>query len=261
MSCAQIVRPLGVGSLGRCYTFPMETLLNHFQLLEGVVVKEIQELETHILINSFIPGNTYNHVVVKNEEWLNEGRLKEFSDKSFYLLNQTPSSKLQTLKLLFVDQFWIAPRIVVSDQMVVGLSFREVDEESVETYVKLSEEIFPDWPGAGEFAKLLCEKRFNPSSNRLIGNYLMKLDEQVIGMCSFIYDPDRHIGYLTNAGVLPEFRRRGAYAESVEFRAGQLKQLGAIQTYAIAAPAATSGKVLAKLGFEKGEQFSCYFVN
>ena len=120
---------------------------------------------------------------------------------------------------------------------------RLTDPDELDDYFAVSSQV---WPGGGTGKRISETMRHSPDS---IGVYVAYSDGIPVGCSRSSFHQQSVFSGLWGGGVLPEYRRRGAYRSMIGRRARDAEAYGARYLQVDALP--TSRPILEKLGFQR----------
>ena len=239
------------------------------EFFTGVLYKNISKYPTFTHLKSYFNGCWYNFLIpnvhISDFDWsqaieLIDSEKRNGYDLSFYISlilmeEYRPVLEKKGHKMLG-SEVYIFKTI---DRMLPDISckYENVTDSTIDFFVKMDKECFPDWENNEEYSRYFHEKS-KIGGDPTIYNVLARKDGDYVGFGSAIISAKLGLSYLHNTGVVEKFRRLGIYSDLVIQRCNKSLGLGAKDIFAIVEEDSGSFWALSKLGFKPVATYYIY---
>lgn len=139
-----------------------------------------------------------------------------------------------------------------------GIAYSLLGENTYQSYEDAAELCFP-----GVEERLYCRHFWEQGRNVIPGKILITVvalaGQKVVGFNSVIIDERLKMAYLHNGGVMPKFRRRGIFINTVLWLTKEAIKHGVSKVYGIVERGGASHKIFQKvINYDEGMSFYLY---
>jgi hypothetical protein len=234
-------------------------------LLRGYLYELIDEYSTFTHFRSIFDYSYYNFIVPKvGVDLLDLVAVKRLvksesvsgKQLSFYINENMADDYSELLKSLgynfLFDDTYMYKRIV--SKYDTGSEFESAKTEDFNEYLQTSKICFPEW-NSDPYISFCFGTNQSAESDIFNRNIVIRRSGKIASFGSVIVSGDLSLGYLHNAGTVPEFRGRGMHSELIKIRSNTALSSGADTTFTIVEEGGNSYRNMVKMGYKKDSRF------
>jgi GNAT superfamily N-acetyltransferase len=238
-------------------------------LFDGVIYDPIIKHPTFSHIKSIFCDEWYNFIVPKvSPDKLNWSEtsnvIKSQKEIGISMSYYIPDNLSQLYKDYFTkdnkhtstsSDYYICKHVDAKSTPIGQLFL--VDDSSLKILIGMAKICFPEWPNNEQYARHMYEHQ-KSNSHKIVRNYLLKQDNNLVGFCGLIASQVDNLSYFHNMGVLPEFRRKGYFTAMVEHLINISIEYGISDTYGLVENGSGSYHGLTQLGYVVEDKYHLF---
>lgn len=138
--------------------------------------------------------------------------------------------------------------------------FEEIDVDTLEHYIRLAGECFPDYPNNKEYCQLCLaiSQQHHESDDKKNINILMKKNGEEVAFGSVLLSRKQKLAYIHNVGTVEKYRRQGLFSTLVGYLEYEAVQEGIEVIYANVENHGNSYHGFLKLGYQVNCQYHLF---
>lgn len=245
----------------------------------GVITHYIKAFYGYSYIKSYLNKDAalFNYILPKVDE-INPPLLEEIKDfinkakfssqnPSFYINHDYENKFRELIEKLGLTELTSdlylsgnSKNVRVSDKMTLPLNYTLTDKYNVDELSDLLTECFGGWESERDYIRLVENASNKFSANRKMKTFVVKYNDKIVASGSVILDTELGIGYLHNAGVHENHRRKGLHTALIQKRLVYCLDHGVNTWLMITEDNSASAFGYKKLGFTEYDKFYFYTV-
>jgi ribosomal protein S18 acetylase RimI-like enzyme len=241
-------------------------------LLQDVFYTDVRRTPTFTYLKSVFSDKYYNllepTVPPKQMDWYSAYKILDEEKRagvevSYYIRHDLYAEyKPYLMKkgyALAWDDIYVRKNLDIHTPLPEG-QFNEVDIDSLEHLIRLSNECFPDYPNGKEYCQmcLAVTQQHAASDDKKNLNILMKKNGEEVSFGSILLSRKQKLGYIHNVGTVERFRRQGLFSSLVHYLEHQAVQEGIEVVYANVENHGSSYHGFLKLGYQINCQYHLF---
>lgn len=238
-------------------------------LLQHIFYPEIRRTPTFTYLKSVFSEKYYNllepHVGPGQLDWYSiykilDEEARNHVEVSFYVRHDLYAVYKPYLLQKHYQPEWediyVRKPVVLNSPMPTG-DFHEVDKDSLEQYIKLATDCFPDYPNNKEYCQLCLaiSQQLEKSDDKKNYNVLLYKNGEAVCFGSLLLSRKQKLGFIHNIGTAASARRQGLFSTLVHYFEHLAAENGVELVYANVENHGNSYHGFLKLGF----QVNCHY--
>lgn len=230
------------------------------ELLSGVVYTKIKDYPTFLQLKSVFPSKWFNLIVpsvsINEFSWDDSEKLINSEKRkgvgvSYYINEKDVDSYKDELTKRGYSEFAtdVYMFLLMKKKFVVKEKFSEVSRVSLNKYLSMNEECFPDWEYNRRYGEYFYKLKLKGVQGKFLSNTMIKLKDDFVAFGSVVASKKMNIAYLHNAGTVKIHRKKGFHNKLIKYRCNQAFNEGVKNIYSIVEEGKGSYISLSKLGF------------
>ncbi|MCX7996594.1 MAG: GNAT family N-acetyltransferase [Patescibacteria group bacterium] len=207
-------------------------IFNHGKdLLRDIFYSDIRRFETFSYLKSVFTEKWYNliepTVPPNNLDWYTVYSILDRETRarvgvSYYVPHHLYAAYKPFLQrkgyTLAWDDTYLRKTLLKTEHLPDGV-FRDIDERTLEEYLRISGVCFPDFSNNAEYGGMCVEfaRRGRPEDDKVMRNIMLFDAGQPVAFGSVLYSRSLRLAYIHNVGTHPEHRRKGHFARLIQF--------------------------------------------
>lgn len=231
------------------------------ELLKEVIYTKIKKYPTFLQLKSVFPSKWFNLIVPsvsenifswKDSEKLINSEKEEGVGISYYIREKKIDSYKDELVKRGYSEFATDVYMFLSmkGKFEVKGDYSEVKRDSLNKYLSLNEECFPDWEYNRRYGEYFYKLKLKGVKDKFLSNAMFKLDDDFVAFGSVVASKKMNLAYLHNAGTVRKHRKKGYHNNLVKYRCNLAFNNGVREIYSIVEEGKGSYISLSKLGFK-----------